>query len=76
MAVADVFTSLTENRPYRKAMNREDATRVLTGMSARRELDESLVTLSLGRFEDIDRFRAIAQAKAIREYGEFRAALG
>jgi HD-GYP domain-containing protein (c-di-GMP phosphodiesterase class II) len=76
MAVADVFTGITENRPYRKAMKRKDATRVLREMSARRELDGSLVALALGRYEEIDRFRAIAQAKAVKEYAEFRAALG
>lgn len=76
MAVADVFTSLTENRPYRKAMSREEATRVLQDMAGRRELDDSLVALALGRFEEMDGLRAIAQSNAIREFGEFRAALG
>ncbi len=76
MAVADVFTSLTENRPYRKAMTREEATQVLQEMAGRRELDESLVALALGRFDEMDGLRAIAQSDAIREFGEFRAALG
>jgi HD-GYP domain-containing protein (c-di-GMP phosphodiesterase class II) len=76
MAVADVFTSLAEDRPYRKAMTREGATRELHEMVVRRELDEALVSLLLGHYDEIDRFRSAAQAKAVREYEEFRSALG
>ncbi|MCL5884638.1 MAG: HD domain-containing protein [Deltaproteobacteria bacterium] len=76
MAVADVFTSLTEDRPYRKAMPREGATRELHDMVERRELDETLVNLLLGHYDEIDRFRSAAQSKAVREYEEFRSALG
>jgi HD-GYP domain-containing protein (c-di-GMP phosphodiesterase class II) len=75
MAVADVFTSLTENRPYRKAMTRKEATRELRDMVARRDLDGTLVRLLLDHYEEIDRFRASAQSTAVREYGEFRSAM-
>lgn len=76
MAVADVFTSLAEDRPYRSAMTREDATGVLRGMSGRGELDETLVELLIGRYEEIDSCRAMAQSQSVREYEEFRSALG
>jgi HD-GYP domain-containing protein (c-di-GMP phosphodiesterase class II) len=75
MAVADVFTSLTENRPYRDAMNREDATRALRDMSSGGELDGSIVDLLLGRYAEMDSCRAFAQAEAVREYDRFRTAL-
>ncbi|HEY7528156.1 MAG TPA: HD domain-containing phosphohydrolase [Candidatus Deferrimicrobiaceae bacterium] len=76
MAVADVFTSLAEDRPYRRAMTRESATGVLREMSGRGELDEPLVELLIGRYEEIDSRRVAAQSKSVREYEEFRSALG
>ncbi|HZW37352.1 MAG: HD-GYP domain-containing protein [Deltaproteobacteria bacterium] len=76
MAVADVFTSLAEDRPYRRAMTREAATGVLREMSGRGELDKTLVELLIGRYEEIDSCRATAQANSVREYEEFRCALG
>lgn len=76
MAVADVFTGITEDRPYRKGMGREQALGVLRGMAESRELDPGLVELLTRNFEEIDRARAEAQREAVREYREFREALG
>ena len=76
MAVADVFTGITEDRPYRKGMGREQALGVLRGMAESRELDPGLVELLTRNFEEIDRARAAAQREAVREYREFREALG
>jgi HD-GYP domain-containing protein (c-di-GMP phosphodiesterase class II) len=75
MAVADVFTSLAEDRPYRKAMTREETTRELRGMAARRELDGPVVGMLLAHYEEIDLSRAAAQSAAVREYEEFRSAI-
>ncbi|NJD61348.1 MAG: HD domain-containing protein [Deltaproteobacteria bacterium] len=76
LAVADVFTSLAEDRPYRKAMTREEATGVLRGMAGSGELDDLLVDLLIRHYEEADSCRAAAQAKSVREYEEFRSALG
>jgi len=75
MAVADVFTGITENRPYRKGMAREEALGVLHGMVAKGELDARLVSLLETHFDAISRAREEAQAEAVREYGAFREAL-
>jgi HD-GYP domain-containing protein (c-di-GMP phosphodiesterase class II) len=75
MAVADVFTSLAEDRPYRKAMTREETTRELRGMTGRRELDGAVVETLLAHYEEIDRYRTAAQSAAVREYEEFRSAI-
>lgn len=45
MGVADVFTALSENRPYRASMDRESILRTLTRMSQRNWLDASVVAL-------------------------------
>jgi HD-GYP domain-containing protein (c-di-GMP phosphodiesterase class II) len=75
MAVADVFTGITEDRPYRQGMGKEQATAVLQGMAARQELDPKLVAQALGHYGDLDGIRAFAQARAISEYEAFRAEL-
>lgn len=75
MAVADVFTGLTENRPYRKGLARGEAMEVLHGMAAKGELDPRLVSLLETHFDAIHRAREEAQAQAVREYGAFREAM-
>jgi len=75
MAVADVFTGITENRPYRKGMAREEALGVLHGMAAKGELDARLISLLETHFDAINRAREEAQAQAVREYEAFREAL-
>ena len=75
MAVADVFTSITEDRPYRKGMTREEVLGALHEMEARGELDGRLVSLLESRFDAVNHARAEAQAQAVREYEEFREAL-
>ena len=75
MAVADVFTGITENRPYRKGMTREESLGVLHEMSAKGELDARLVSLLETHFDAINRSREEAQSEAVREYEAFREAL-
>jgi HD-GYP domain-containing protein (c-di-GMP phosphodiesterase class II) len=75
MAVADVFTAITENRPYRKGMTREEAIGVLHGMAAKKELDARLISLLETNFDAIQRAREEAQAQAVLEYEAFRGAL-
>ena len=72
-AVADVFTAVMEDRPYRKGMGREAAIRELRGMVFRGELDGTLVDLLIGQFDAIH--RAKCHAKAVEKYEKFRAAL-
>ncbi len=73
IAVADVFTALTEDRPYRSAMNLEDAANTLHRMSANRLLDLTLVELALTYRHELDTARRLAQAEASEEYAEIMA---
>jgi HD-GYP domain-containing protein (c-di-GMP phosphodiesterase class II) len=75
MAVADVFTGITENRPYRKGMTRVEALSVLHGMAAKGELDVRLVSLLEANYDAIQLARDVAQAQSAREYESFRDAL-
>ncbi len=71
MAVADVFTAITEDRPYRAGMSKGKALRVLQGMAAGRGLDRSVVGMLEGRYDDINAARIAAQKAAGDEYRRF-----
>jgi HD-GYP domain-containing protein (c-di-GMP phosphodiesterase class II) len=72
MGVADVFTALTENRPYRKGMDKKRTVDILQAMATKGELDESLVKTVADNFDEINGVREIAQERASKEYREFR----
>jgi len=71
MAVADVFTAITEDRPYRAGMDTRATARVLTGMADSGGLDRRLVKLLLDNFQSVDAVRRQAQADANRSYQGF-----
>lgn len=75
MAVADVFTAVTEDRPYRKGMGRDAAIRELRKMVLDGGLDGPLVDLLVQHYDEINRLRETSQARAVEEYEKFRAAL-
>ena len=72
MAVADVFTAITEDRPYRKEMPSERALQVLQQMADNSVLDSNIVSLLRVHFDEINSTRIAAQAEASKEYQEFR----
>lgn len=75
MAVADVFTALTEDRPYRKGMAKEEVIALMERMTDEQELDGNLVRMLLSDYDHVNQLRADAQAHAIREYQQFQNAL-
>jgi HD-GYP domain-containing protein (c-di-GMP phosphodiesterase class II) len=71
VAVADVFTALTEDRPYRKGMTKEACLTVLNRMADARALDPDLVALHRTGFDELDGARARGQAAARDRYHAF-----
>jgi HD-GYP domain-containing protein (c-di-GMP phosphodiesterase class II) len=71
MAVADVFTALTEDRPYRNGMGTEKVLDILGRMAGDGKLDMQLVRLLAGHYEELDQVRQQAQRAARREYREY-----
>jgi len=53
LAVSDIFTSLNENRPYRKAMEKKDIVGILKDYSKRYFLDKKIVNMLLENYGDI-----------------------
>ncbi len=71
LAVADVFTAVTEDRPYRNGMLRADALSVLKDMSATRKLDAEVVFCLENAYDDIDSARIASQRKALAAFRNF-----
>ena len=71
MAVADVVTALTEDRPYRPGMTKEATARTLLAMAEAGGLDRDIVNLTNNNFFRINGVRIKAQKEALKEYGAF-----
>ncbi len=68
MSIADVFTAITEDRPYRKGM--KNPMIVLDGMIDHK-LDKEIVRLVKDNLEEINEVRISAQQNSIEEYEQF-----
>lgn len=53
MAVADIFTALAENRPYRKGMDQKEIVRIMRQFADRNLIDSKLVRLLLFNYDEI-----------------------
>ena len=71
MAVADVFTAIAEDRPYREGMNRDKTVRILTNMVTDGSLDENVVNVLIDNYEQLNDLRIKAQALAYEKYKSF-----
>jgi HD-GYP domain-containing protein (c-di-GMP phosphodiesterase class II) len=61
MAVADVLTAITEERPYRKAMSQFDALSIIERAASNGQLDRGIAELVTKDFEHVDAVRREAQ---------------
>jgi HD-GYP domain-containing protein (c-di-GMP phosphodiesterase class II) len=68
MCVADVFTAITEDRPYRKGMSDAETINVLKSMAQNGTLDANIVSTLESHFEEINGVRAKAQADSREIY--------
>ncbi len=75
LAVADVFAALTENRPYRGGVGRDETIAILRGFVAGGALDPRIVSALIEEFDPIHRARMEAQ-QAYRDEFALRDAAG
>lgn len=68
MAVADTFTAVTEDRPYRKGMTADEVLALLDKMAASQKLDGGIVSMLKRHHAEIDGRRESAQRAARAEY--------
>jgi HD-GYP domain-containing protein (c-di-GMP phosphodiesterase class II) len=68
LAVADVFTALTENRPYRRGVLRDGTIGILREFASNGSLDGRIVSVLIDGYDPINRDRADAQEAFAAEY--------
>lgn len=71
LAVADVFTAVTENRPYRKGLDEASVIQIFDDMVKDHALDAKVVNTLKMHYTKIDRSRSAAQSHALQEYKDF-----
>jgi HD-GYP domain-containing protein (c-di-GMP phosphodiesterase class II) len=71
MAIADVFTAITEDRPYRKGMHLAEALKVLDNMARGNALHEPTVRLLQQHIDDLLALRTESQDAAAKQYKKF-----
>ncbi len=71
LAVADIFTALTENRPYRKGLEQEKVEEIFTKMTDERKIDSIIVAVLFDNFEEVNQIREEAQKKQDEELSRF-----
>lgn len=76
MSVADVFTALTEDRPYRDGLDSVSTRRILEGMVSDGALDHEVVNMVMHDYARCERVRKDAQVLAQMEFVRFERACG
>jgi HD-GYP domain-containing protein (c-di-GMP phosphodiesterase class II) len=71
MAVSDVFTAVSEDRPYREGMSIEKALSTIVSMASNHALDPYVVSLLERNVQFADDARKSAQIDARKEYENF-----
>lgn len=70
MAVADVFTAITEDRPYRRGMEKNHSLKILRAMADSHMLDLEVLKQLESRFTELNDLRREAQREACSHYEE------
>jgi HD-GYP domain-containing protein (c-di-GMP phosphodiesterase class II) len=68
MAVADIFTAITEDRPYRQGMSLEQASEVINSMVKDSSLCPYVVSILMNNMEILNETRKNAQQKSKATY--------
>ncbi|SNR96132.1 HD domain-containing protein [Humidesulfovibrio mexicanus] len=71
MSLADVFTALREDRPYRRGLENGETLNILDDMAAQGALDGHVLALARANLDELDVRRCAAQNAAAREFREF-----
>ncbi|HEY5555999.1 HD-GYP domain-containing protein [Acetobacterium sp.] len=68
ITVADIFTAISEDRPYRKGMDKDAIHKILKSQTDKKLLDKRIVELLFDNYETISNQVKIEQAKALEFY--------
>ena len=68
IAVADIFTAMAENRPYRSTMPKNDIISFLHGLSSKNLLDKHVVGVLESNYDEITASTVLKQNEATESY--------
>lgn len=71
IAIADIFTALSEERPYRKGMNISERMEILKDLSEKSAIDKKIVSILEANIEKIESARKFTYQKSIHERKKF-----
>jgi len=71
MAVADIFTALMENRPYRNSLDLKSTLGIMQELAMARKIDLTIVRLLQENADVLARFRQEAHEQSEADYAEF-----
>ncbi|MCG6551852.1 MAG: HD domain-containing protein [Candidatus Magnetominusculus sp. LBB02] len=72
MAVADVLTAISEDRPYRKGMDVDTALPLLASLGSKNTLDKEIVKLAAANFNYLNKYRQEVQMRVKEEYDKLK----
>ena len=70
MAVADLFTAIAEDRPYRKGMSKPEIVKIMSQFSERELLDPKMVGLIFDHYDEVNNCVKESQIKAQDFYNQ------
>ncbi|UZP68529.1 HD domain-containing protein [Desulfovibrio mangrovi] len=71
LAISDIFTALTEDRPYRSGLCEGEVLAIMRKMAEELHLDPEIFTLVEKNFQQLNAVRKAAQIEATNRYEEF-----
>jgi HD-GYP domain-containing protein (c-di-GMP phosphodiesterase class II) len=76
MTVADIFTAVAEDRPYRRGMNKDEISKVLTNSVAQSQLDSRIVDLVIDNYDLVRSHVMERQQQGKEHYEAFTSLVG
>ncbi|MBI4976500.1 MAG: HD domain-containing protein [Spirochaetes bacterium] len=71
LSVADIFTALTENRPYRPGMSVAEAMGILSALAGDGVIDTDITAIARQNAPELDELRIQAEVQVNQDYQEF-----
>ncbi|WP_325276616.1 HD domain-containing phosphohydrolase [Romboutsia sp.] len=68
MAVADIFTALTEKRPYRESMKKDEVANILMNMVNKNKIEKNIVEIAIDNYEELYEYNKTNQSEAIKDF--------
>jgi HD-GYP domain-containing protein (c-di-GMP phosphodiesterase class II) len=68
VAMADIFAAVTEDRPYRKGVEKTQALRLLRRLTKEGDLDSEIFQVVENNFDELNRVRITAQAGSLEDH--------